>query len=140
MGPDVPDPGRWYAWCVAPESGAVVQFCGIVRNHHEGAQVRSLEYDAYPEMAEPLLREILGEASARWTFRKASVVHRTGSLYPGDVAVCVTVASDHRHDALSACGYVMDQLKARVPIWKRESLQSGDQVWIEESRPDRGVS
>lgn len=86
-------------------------------------------------MAEPLLEEIIAEANGRWTFRKAAVVHRTGMLHPGDVAVCVTVASDHRHAALEACGYIMDELKARAPIWKRESLESGEIVWIEESRP-----
>jgi len=138
VGPGAIDPGRWYQWSLSPESGAVVQFCGTVRNHHQGAQVLSLEYEAYPEMAERMLSDITAEAAERWAFRKASVVHRTGPLVPGDVAVCVTVASDHRHAALSACGYIMDQLKSRAPIWKREHLQSGETRWIEEGRPGPG--
>ncbi len=138
VGPGPIDPGRWYQWSLGPESGAVVQFCGVVRNHQSGAQVLSLEYEAYPEMAERMLSDIVAEARDRWSFRKASVVHRTGLLHPGDVAVCVTVASDHRHEALSACGYIMDHLKMRAPIWKRECLQSGQTRWIEEGRPGPG--
>lgn len=138
VGPGAIDPGRWYQWSLGPESGAVVQFSGVVRNHQQGARVLSLEYEAYPEMAERMLSDITEEARERWSFRKAAVVHRTGLLHPGDVAVCVTVASDHRAAALAACGYIMDQLKARAPIWKREKLQSGETRWIEEGRPGPG--
>ena len=138
VGPEPIEPGRWHQWALDPQSGAVVQFCGTVRNHAAGARVLSLEYEAYPEMAEGMLSEIVDEARERWSFRRASVVHRTGPLLPGDVAVCVTVASDHRREALAACGYIMDQLKVRAPIWKREHLQSGQTRWIEEGRPGPG--
>jgi molybdopterin synthase catalytic subunit len=136
VGPGAIDPAQWYRQALGPESGAVVQFCGLVRNHNRGALVLSLEYEAYTEMAEAVLREIMSEARDLWSFRSVSVVHRTGRLELGDVAVCVTVASDHRREALEACGYIMDHLKVRAPIWKREWLQSGERRWLEEGRPE----
>ena len=115
----------------------MAQFCGTVRNHNRGARVIHLEYDAYAEMAEDLIRDIMRQASARWDFRCAAAVHRTGPLGLGEVAVCVTVSADHREAALRACTYIIDRLKEKAPIWKRETLQSGERRWIEESRPDR---
>jgi molybdopterin synthase catalytic subunit len=135
VGPDTIHPGSCMARVALPEAGAVAQFCGLVRNHNQGAQVLLLEYDAYPEMAEEVIREIMRAAHQRWAFRRASAVHRTGTLALGEVAVCVTVSSDHRDAAMQACRFIIDRLKAEAPIWKRETLQSGVERWVEESRP-----
>lgn len=137
VGPEPIEPGHYLRWVQRPESGAVAQFCGTVRNHNRGARVIQLEYDAYAEMAEQVISDIMQEARLRWGFRCAAAVHRTGPLGLGDVAVCVTVSSDHRDAALEACTYIIDRLKEKAPIWKRETLQSGERRWIEESRPDR---
>lgn len=138
VGPHPIDSGHCIARVSTPESGAVAQFCGLVRNHHQGARVVGLEYHAYPEMAEEIIHEIMRTALAQWPFRRAAALHRTGSLALGEVAVCVTVSSDHREEALSACRFIIDRLKEKAPIWKRETLQSGDRRWIEEHRPDSG--
>lgn len=137
VGPAPIDPGLYLKRVTMPEAGAVAQFCGLVRNHHEGARVVLLEYDAYGDMAEEVIRAIMQTAFSRWPFRRAAAVHRTGTLAIGEVAVCVTVSSDHRSAALQACQFIIDRLKEKAPIWKRETLESGDRRWIEESRPDQ---
>jgi molybdopterin synthase catalytic subunit len=119
-----------------PEAGAVLQFCGTVRNHNQRALVVDLEYDAYVEMASDEIRKIIDEAARKWPFWTANAVHRTGPLKVGDVAVCVTVGASHREEAFSACRYIMDHLKSQAPIWKRETLESGDKRWLEEHRPE----
>jgi molybdopterin synthase catalytic subunit len=120
---------------LTPRAGAVVQFTGTVRDHTGTARVLALEYEAYARMADRMLRDIVREAHSRWTLAHAGVVHRTGELAPGDAAVCVTVAAAHRDEAFTACRYIIDTLKARAPIWKKETLESGERRWIEEATP-----
>ena len=135
VGPEVIHPKDLYARAACAEAGAVAQFCGTVRNHNQGAQVVEIEYEAYVDMAQDVLRTILTEVFERWPYWSASVVHRTGRLAIGDVSVCVTVSASHRDFAFAACRAVIDRLKSRAPIWKRETLQSGDRRWLEESTP-----
>jgi len=138
VGPEPIDVPRLYLQALTRKAGAVVQFTGTVRDHSGTARVLALEYEAYLEMADRTLREIIQEAHSRWRLAYAGVVHRTGALSLGDAAVCVTVAAAHREEAFEACRYVIDTLKARAPIWKRETLESGERRWIEEGLPGAG--
>jgi molybdopterin synthase catalytic subunit len=116
-----------------PDRGGVASFLGTVRDHHEGRAVRALEYTAYDQMAEEVCREILLEAAARWPVR-VTLRHRLGDLAIGDVAVAVVAAGGHRDEAFSACRYVIEELKRRVPIWKRETFIDGSSDWVNASQ------
>ena len=111
--------------------GAVVVFSGTVRDHSPGKTgVTKLEYEAYAEHVESKLREVVAEAIDRWPVLGAVVEHRVGTLEVGDAAVIVAVSSAHRADAFDAARYIIDELKERVPIWKKEH-HSGGAEWIE---------
>ena len=117
------------------ESGAVVLFLGTVRNHSPGkSDVTHLEYEAYDEVVEPKIREIVAEAREKWPIRRAAALHRTGSLQVGEVSVAVAVSSPHRKDAFEAGRYIIDELKSRAPIWKKEHWPGGAE-WVREDRP-----
>ena len=115
-----------------PESGAVVLFLGTVRNHSEGkTDVSHLEYEAYDGVVEAKLAEIASEAAQRWPVSRVAVVHRVGSLGVGESSVAVAVSSPHRADAFEAGRYLIDELKRRVPIWKKEHWPGGAE-WVRE--------
>jgi molybdopterin synthase catalytic subunit len=116
----------------SPADGAVCLFVGVVRDENAGRRVSHLEYEAYEDMALPLMEEIAGEARARWAVSDVRVVHRLGRLEIGEPSVAVAVASAHRPEAFAACRYVIDTLKAQVPIWKKEFYADGA-VWLEGS-------
>lgn len=113
----------------APGCGAVVAFAGNVRDNAQGRTVLYLEYEGYAPLAEKELARIAGEAEARWSVRCA-VAHRLGRLEIGDCSVAVATASAHRAEAFESCRWVMDTLKATVPIWKKEYFVGGA-CWIE---------
>jgi molybdopterin synthase catalytic subunit len=123
---------------VGAEQGGVVTFIGAVRNHHAGRTVVRLEYSAYGPMADLELGRILEEAASRWPARVAAE-HRIGMLEVGDAAVIVVAAAPHRDAAFDACRYVIDEIKRRVPIWKREHYVDGTAGWVDPTAPD-GVS
>jgi molybdopterin synthase catalytic subunit len=127
---DAIDAGALIAAVTAPSDGAVLLFWGVVRNHHESRAVSHLEYDAYTEMAEAKLAEIVGEARARWPVGEIAVVHRLGRLEIGEASVGIAVASPHRAEAYEASRYVIEELKRRVPIWKREGYVEGESRWL----------
>jgi molybdopterin synthase catalytic subunit len=114
----------------SPERGGVATFLGLVRNHQLGRAVLQLEYAAYEPMAEAESARIVAEAEGRWPVRVA-LSHRLGTLAIGDVAVAVVAASAHRAPAFDACRYVIEELKRRVPIWKREFYADGSAVWVD---------
>ncbi len=114
--------------------GAACVFVGVVRNENAGRGVRHLEYEAYEEMALPLMREIEQQARARWPVSDVRMSHRLGRIEIGEASVAVGVASPHRAEAFAACRYVIDTLKARVPIWKKEFYADGS-VWLDSSDP-----
>lgn len=114
----------------APERGGVASFLGLVRNHHGGRAVLRLEYSAYAPMAEAECARIVAEAEGRWQVALA-LRHRVGSLAVGDVAVAAAAASAHRDEAFAACRYVIEEVKRRVPIWKREYYADGTEVWVD---------
>lgn len=111
-------------------AGACVTFEGWVRDHHQGRAVRGLEYEAYAALAQAEGERVLAEACARFDLVAAACVHRTGTLVLGEIAVWVGVSAGHRDAAFTACRYVIDEIKQRVPIWKRESYVDGDAGWI----------
>ena len=120
-------------------AGAVALFAGVVRNENLGRTVEYLEYDAYPPMAERKMAEIGEEVRARWPVTGVAMAHRTGRLEIGEASVIIAVSSPHRADAIEACHYAIDRLKATVPIWKKEVFEGGEE-WldgtpIEGSRP-----
>lgn len=120
--------------------GAVVTFLGTVRNHHAGREVERLEYTAYAPMAEAMCDRIRHEAEERWDVAIA-LEHRLGDLGIGDVSVAIAAAAPHRDEAFTACRYVIEQLKTRVPIWKREHYADGTVEWVDPTKQieDRGL-
>jgi molybdopterin synthase catalytic subunit len=114
----------------APADGALCLFLGVVRNENGGRPVLHLEYEAYDEMALGMMEDIAARAAARWPVSEVRVVHRVGRLEIGEASVAVAVASPHRAEAFEACRFVIDTLKATVPIWKREFYADGA-VWLE---------
>lgn len=113
----------------SPHRGGVVTFTGAVRDHSKGHTVTQLEYEAYVPMAQKKLAQIGDEAQAKWPGTVVAVVHRVGTLKPGDLAVVIAVSAPHRKEAFRACEFVIDRLKEDVPIWKKEFTADG-QVWV----------
>jgi molybdopterin synthase catalytic subunit len=111
-------------------AGAYASFEGWVRDHNDGRTVEGLRYEAYTVMAETEGERILDEAIARFGILDARCVHRTGDLAIGDLAVWVGVCAAHRDAAFAACRHIIDEVKARVPIWKRERYADGDAGWL----------
>jgi molybdopterin synthase catalytic subunit len=113
----------------SPERGGIACFLGLVRNHHGGREVLRLEYSAYAPMVEAECARIVAEAQSRWHVAIA-LQHRIGRLEIGDAAVAVAAASPHREEAFVACRHVIEELKRRVPIWKREVYADGTVEWV----------
>jgi molybdopterin synthase catalytic subunit len=113
----------------APHCGGLVIFDGRVRNHHGGRDVARLEYEAYRLLAESEGNAILAEARQRFDIHAACCMHRVGVLEIGEIAVIVAVSAAHRDPAFEACRYIIDEVKGRVPIWKKESYADGSSDW-----------
>ena len=111
------------------ERGGIASFLGVVRAHHQGRAVLRLDYSAYHEMAEAECARVVAEAETRWPV-KVALQHRIGTLEVGEVAVVVVAAGAHRDEAFAACRHVIEELKRRVPIWKREHFADGQVVWV----------
>jgi molybdopterin synthase catalytic subunit len=107
-----------------------VEFEGRVRNHSDGREVRRLDYEAYHELAESEGRALLRDAFERFDVIDAAGVHRVGTLDLGEVAVWISVLAAHRADAFRACAFCIDEIKARLPIWKKETYADGEAEWI----------
>ena len=114
---------------ISVECGALATFDGIVRKTSQGREVTHLEYEAYSDMAIRQMEKIAQEAAEKYAIHSVAVVHRTGTLRLGDVAVSIAVTAAHRAPALEACRFVIDRLKEDVPIWKREHGVDGDTWW-----------
>ena len=117
--------------------GALCLFVGVVRDHNEGRRVLRLEYEAYEEMALPMMERIAADCRERWRVSDVRIVHRLGPLAIGEASVAVTVASPHRREAFEACRYAIDTLKGTVPIWKKEFYADGRAAFIEPAEPGR---
>jgi molybdopterin synthase catalytic subunit len=114
-------------------NGATVLFVGTVRDVSDGVGVAALDYSAYAGMAEQELREIVNEASARWQTADIVVEHRIGSLELGEASVAIVTAHSHRGEAYEASRYIIEELKTRLPIWKREHYVDGRAEWVQNS-------
>lgn len=112
------------------QAGACVTFEGWVRNHNEGKPVLALDYEAYVQLAETEGARILAEARERFALQTAVCRHRVGALRIGDLAVWVGVSAAHRGAAFDACRHIIDEVKARVPIWKKEHYADGATEWV----------
>jgi molybdopterin synthase catalytic subunit/molybdopterin converting factor small subunit len=110
-------------------AGAIATFEGTVRRQSRGRTVIALEYEAYSGMAEKVMAEIAEGVKSRYGLCEVAVTHRVGRCEIGEVSVAIAVSAPHRHDALSACREVIDELKERVPLWKKELYEGGEE-WI----------
>jgi molybdopterin converting factor subunit 1 len=111
----------------SPEAGGAVAFVGTVRS--DGGAVERLAYSAYREMAEKVMRDIAQEAATKWPLEGVAILHAVGDLDVGDRTVLVACSAPHRGEAFEACRYAIDEVKRRVPIWKKESGPGGDR-WV----------
>jgi molybdopterin synthase catalytic subunit len=111
-------------------AGGYVTFEGWVRDHNEGQEVTRLEYEAFQELAVKEGERIVAEALRRFPVKHALCIHRVGTLALSDMAVWVGVSSVHRGEAFDACRFIIDEVKHRVPIWKKEHYRSGDSGWV----------
>lgn len=124
------EPDRERRELEAPTCGAYVSFEGWVRNRNEGQDVLQLEYQAYDRLAIKEGNRILAEAAEKYPIEHALCIHRVGELQIGDLAVWVGVSSAHRDEAFRACRYIIDEVKHRLPIWKKEYYTDGDSGWV----------
>lgn len=116
-------------------TGAVVTFEGRVRDTNEGRRVARLHYDAYPGMADRVLDDIVRRTRAAHSVTAVRVLHRMGTLEVGETAVAVAVAAGHRDEAFAAARFVIEAVKAELPVWKREEYVDGSSRWLGEERP-----
>lgn len=114
----------------ARRAGAVALFVGVVRDHDEGREgVELLEYSAHPDAGAPL-RALAEEIATGEQIHGVYAVHRTGPLRVGDLAVVCAISAEHRAEAFAGCSRLIEELKAQVPIWKRQEFSSGEHVWV----------
>jgi molybdopterin synthase catalytic subunit len=124
------DAARVLGETLSPADGAALLFWGVVREQNEGRAVTQLEYHAYEAMAEKEMLRIADEARGRWGTGDIRVVHRVGLLRVGEASIAIAVAAPHRGEAYEASRYVIEQVKQRVPVWKREGYVEGDREWV----------
>ena len=126
------DISELYARVRSDRYGAVVVFTGVVREQSdEDRAVRGLTYEAYRDLALAEMERIAAEVHEQWDPCEVAMQHRTGTLAVGEPAVVVAVGTPHRPQAFAACRYAIDELKARVPIWKKEHFTAGEAQWRE---------
>jgi molybdopterin synthase catalytic subunit len=111
-------------------AGALSIFIGNVRNHGRSGNVSEIYYETYNEMAEEKMREIENEAQTKWGIKKLVAIHRIGNIKVGETSIIIGVSSEHRHEAFEACKYVINNVKTRVPIWKKE-ISEESQKWAD---------
>jgi len=119
--------------------GAVATFTGLVREVNDAAQVSTLTLEHYPGMTEKALAQIIDDAKQRWDIYDALVIHRVGPLKPGEQIVFVAVTSAHRGESFAACQFIMDYLKTRAPLWKKEQTPEGER-WVEARASDEDAA
>jgi molybdopterin synthase catalytic subunit len=124
------DIAQLYADVERSHCGAIVLFTGTVREVTDGRRTLALDYEAYAGMAERQMADIESEVRSRWPIGEIRLAHRLGHLTIGEISVAVAVSSPHREEAFAACRYAIEQLKARVAIWKKENWSDGQSSWI----------
>ena len=131
---DALDASALLAEVAGDDNGASLVFVGTVRDVNDGRQVTGIDYAAYERMAALELAAIVGEACERFATQDVVVEHRLGALAIGDASVLIAVAHTHRGEAFAAARFVIEELKRRVPIWKREHYVDGTREWVDPSR------
>ena len=111
-------------------AGALSIFIGNVRNRGKSGNVSEIYYESYSEMAEQKMREIENEAQTKWEIKKSVIFHRIGNIKVGEASIIIGISSEHRNEAFEACKYVINSVKTRVPIWKKE-ISNESQKWAE---------
>jgi molybdopterin synthase catalytic subunit len=113
-----------------PADGAIDVFLGVVRDHNDGMPVTGMHYDAYAEMAERTLHDIVAEAVRLPGVGNVAAVHRVGELSTGEVSVAIAASAPHRAEAFAATRYVIEEIKKRLPVWKQERYREGEPKWL----------
>lgn len=124
------DPVAARAALLDPVAGGYAGYEGWVRDFNEGRPVSALYYEAYASMAEREMGRIIDEAKARFEIRDAECIHRVGQLAVGDIAIWIGATAVHRGPAFDACRYIIDEVKLRAPIWKKETYADGTEAWV----------
>lgn len=114
----------------SPAVGAINVFLGVVRDNNLGRDVGHLVYDAYPEMAEKVMRQVAVEAQGRFELEDVAILHRTGRLEVGETSLVIAVSCGHRAESFEAGHWLVNEIKKRVPVWKKEVWADGEE-WIE---------
>ena len=117
----------------SPERGGTCVFLGTVRNGPEEVGVTEIEYSAYEPMADAELERILGEVRERWPTARAALRHRLGRVPAGEASIAIAVAAPHRAEAFAACRHVIEEVKRRLPVWKKEYRVDGTAAWVDPS-------
>lgn len=128
--PDALRPEEAIAAVESPAAGAINVFLGVVRNNNLGRTVNYLEYEAYPSMAEKVMRELATEAMKRFGLEDCAVLHRTGRLEIGETSLLIAVSCGHRAESFEGGHWLVNEIKKRVPVWKKEVWADGES-WIE---------
>ena len=124
------EPEKLRQTMLSSSAGAYCSYEGWVRDHNEGKDVNALHYSSYRELAQKIGHKILDEAESKFQVESA-IVHRVGDLSVADIAVWVGVTAHHRGDTFLACRYIIDNVKNRLPVWKKELYNNGEESWIE---------
>ena len=124
------DAAEAIASVASPRAGAINVFLGVVRDNNLGRSVEYLDYEAYPSMAEKVMREIAEESVVRFGFEDVAVLHRTGRLEIGETSLLIAVSSGHRAESFEGGHWLVNEIKKRVPVWKKEVWADGES-WVE---------
>jgi len=130
------DPAHVMTLIGADQDGASILFLGVVRDHNDGRSVEGVRYDAYEEMAEKVIAEIVDEAVRVADTDRIVAVHRIGELRVGEISVAIAVSSPHRAEAYDSSRYIIEEIKKRLPVWKKERYSDGAEEWVEVRKPD----
>ena len=125
------DSARCMAHLEDPACGGICVFEGRVRNHNGGQEVLGLAYECYEPMALRQMEGLAAQAMRQWKLGKVVMAHRIGAIPIGEAAVWIGVAAAHRAEAFEACRFLIDEVKLKVPIWKKESYRSGQEAWVD---------
>ncbi len=128
--PDFLDTAEAVAAVASPRAGAINVFLGIVRDNNLGRSVNYLDYEAYPTMAEKVMREIAQESITKFGFEDVAALHRTGRLEIGETSLLIAVSSGHRAESFEGGHWLVNEIKKRVPVWKKEVWADGES-WVE---------
>jgi len=130
VGDEPVDPKEALAFVADTGAGGTCLFLGTVRDHSQAGDVTALDYEAWDELAVRRLSEVAQEILEGWPVNKVALLHRTGHLAVGEVSVAVACSAPHRAEAFEACRHGIEQLKGDAPIWKKESLATGESEWV----------